>query len=91
MQNVSEFSTPTPTNLNWLNIGQSFVLPPPETHTRKNIPNYLGEDLIEQSKKFFNVDKRKSAADYIDDQFSCSSEEKKLKSMKKVILSLIKT
>lgn len=72
-------STP-PQTLDWLKVGQSFVQTTPSTSNpppkRKNIPNYLGEDLIEQSKKFFNVDKRKSAADYIDEDFSCEEDSK---------------
>ena len=65
--------------LDWLKVGQSFIVQS-DIPKRKNVPNYMGEDLIEQSKKFFNVDKRKSAADYIDDQFSCDEiSEKNLK------------
>ena len=85
MQTMTSLSDPQqnstpPQTLDWLKVGQSFVQPTPATpippSKRKNIPNYLGEDLIEQSKKFFNVDKRKSAADYIDEDFSCEEDSK---------------
>lgn len=62
----------------WMKIGQSFISAPTDPPKRKNIANYLGEDLIEQSKKFFNVDKRKSAADFIDDALSGEEEDSKV-------------
>ena len=66
MQTISTLSDPSQSNpmtqnLDWLKVGQSFIPPASDPPKRKNIPNYLGEDLFEQSKKFFNVDKRKNA------------------------------
>ena len=81
-------------NLDWLNIGKSFIVQKVEPIIqRKKHPNVLGEDLIEQSKKFFNVEKRKGAADFLDDQFSCDSEifeekKPKVEKMKKVMIFL---
>lgn len=57
---------------NWLSIGQSFVenaeKSPKTQPNRGNRSNYLGEDLQEQAKKFFNVEKRRVAADFIDEE-----------------------
>lgn len=64
----------------WLKAGKSFY----EPQKRQNINNYLGEDLNAQSKKFFNIETRKKASDFIqEEKFSDNKLKKKIKKKEK--------
>lgn len=81
--------------MEWLKVGQSFgeENKGEEGSKRRNVKNYMGENLEEQKKKFFNVEKRKGAADFIDEDLGeaeeADGEGKRGKSLQKVCLVCI--